>query len=281
MEYNRRLMEMKSKTVLLKGLNRGLAPSRSSNGITVKTSAELDRMLEAGRITGEVLSVLRDSISEGMTTYELDQIAEKEIRQRGGIPAFKGYRGFPATLCVSVNEEIVHGIPSGRVIENGDVIGLDLGAIVDGLYGDSAITVAVGNQSIETLDQIATGKAALFAGIEQVRSGNRIGDVSKAIEAEICRRGKFGIVREYVGHGIGRRLHEEPSVPNFGPSDRGPVLKPGMAIAIEPMINLGGDETRVLEDDWTVVTADGTVSVHFEHTIIVTENEPIITPKVD
>ncbi|MBL76592.1 MAG: type I methionyl aminopeptidase [Chloroflexi bacterium] len=272
---------MKSKTVLLKGLNRGLAPSRSSNGITVKTSAELDRMLEAGRITGEVLSVLRDSISEGMTTYELDQIAEKEIRQRGGIPAFKGYRGFPGTLCVSVNEEIVHGIPSGRVIENGDVIGLDLGAIVDGLYGDSAITVAVGNQSIETLDQIATGKAALFAGIEQVRSGNRIGDVSNAIEAEICRRGKFGIVREYVGHGIGRRLHEEPSVPNFGPSDRGPVLKPGMAIAIEPMINLGGDETRVLEDDWTVVTADGTVSVHFEHTIIVTENEPIITTKVD
>jgi methionyl aminopeptidase len=238
-------------------------------------------MIDAGRITGEVLTVLRDSICAGMTTYELDQIAEKEIRSRGAIPAFKGYRGFPGTLCVSVNEEIVHGIPGSRVIADGDVIGLDLGAIVDGLYGDSAITVAVGEQNVATLDQIETGRAALFAGIEQVRSGNRIGDISNAIENEICKRGNFGIVREYVGHGIGRRLHEEPSVPNFGPTDRGPILRPGMAIAIEPMINFGGDETKVLDDDWTVVTADGSVSVHFEHTIIVTEGKPIITTKVD
>ena len=274
-------MEMKSKTVFLKSLNRGLTSGRSSNGITVKNSLELDRMIDAGRITGEVLTVLRDSICAGMTTYELDQIAEKEIRSRGAIPAFKGYRGFPGTLCVSVNEEIVHGIPGSRVIADGDVIGLDLGAIVDGLYGDSAITVAVGEQNVATLDQIETGRAALFAGIEQVRSGNRIGDISNAIENEICKRGNFGIVREYVGHGIGRRLHEEPSVPNFGPTDRGPILRPGMAIAIEPMINFGGDETKVLDDDWTVVTADGSVSVHFEHTIIVTEGKPIITTKVD
>lgn len=274
-------MEMNSKTVFLKSLNRGLTSGRSSNGITVKTSLELDRMIDAGRITGEVLTVLRDSICAGMTTYELDQIAEKEIRSRGAIPAFKGYRGFPGTLCVSVNEEIVHGIPGSRVIADGDVIGLDLGAIVDGLYGDSAITVAVGEQNVATLDQIETGRAALFAGIEQVRSGNRIGDISNAIENEICKRGNFGIVREYVGHGIGRRLHEDPSVPNFGPTDRGPILRPGMAIAIEPMINFGGDETKVLDDDWTVVTADGSVSVHFEHTIIVTEGKPIITTKVD
>lgn len=274
-------MEMKSKTVFVKGLNRGLSSGRPSNGITVKNSLELDRMIDAGRITGEVLMVLRASISPDMTTFELDQIAEKEIRARGATPAFKGYRGFPGTLCVSINEEIVHGIPGNRIIKNGDVIGLDLGAIVDGLYGDSAITVAVGEQNVATLDQLETGKAALFAGIEQVRSGNRIGDISNAIETEICKRGEFGIVREYVGHGIGRRLHEEPSVPNFGPSDRGPILKPGMAIAIEPMINFGGDETKVLDDDWTVVTADGSVSVHFEHTIIVTEDMPIITTKVD
>ncbi len=272
-------MKTRTRTALLRGLNGELGPQR--NGITVKSSTELDRMREAGRITGEALAVLRASIAEGMTTRELDEIAEREIRARGGVPAFKGYRGFPATLCVSVNEEIVHGIPGGRVIQDGDVVGLDLGAIVDGLYGDSAVTVAVGGTDEGTEKQMETGRAALFAGISQARAGNRIGDVSYAVEQEVLCRGGYGIVREYVGHGIGRKLHEEPSVPNFGPSGRGPLLRPGMAIAIEPMINFGGDGTRVLDDDWTVVTADGTVSVHFEHTVIITENEPIITTKID
>ncbi len=266
--------------MLLRGLNGELGARRGDSGITVKSSKELDRMREAGRITGEALVVLRESIAPGMTTLELDEIAEREIRARGGLPAFKGYRGFPGTLCVSINEEIVHGIPGSRVIREGDVVGLDLGAIVDGLYGDSAVTVAVGEVDEKTKKQMETGRAALFAGIAEVRAGNRIGDVSYAVEQEVLRRGGYGIVREYVGHGIGRKLHEEPSVPNFGSSGRGPLLKPGMAIAIEPMINFGGDGTKVLDDDWTVVTADGTISVHFEHTVIVTEGEPIITTKV-
>ncbi|MEE8517990.1 MAG: type I methionyl aminopeptidase, partial [Dehalococcoidia bacterium] len=215
------------------------------------------------------------------TTADLDAIAEKEIVSFGAIPAFKGYRGFPATLCVSINEEIVHGIPSDRVIREGDVVGLDLGAIVDGLYGDSALTVAVGEVSEETSKQMDAGRNALFAGIAMVRAGNRIGDVSAAVQAEIERRGDYGIVREYVGHGIGRQLHEPPNVPNFGQADRGPELLPGMAIAIEPMVNFGTRATAVLDDDWTVVTADGSTSVHFEHTVIVTEGEPIITTRVE
>lgn len=238
-------------------------------------------MTEAGRITGLTLLKLRDAIKAGMTTADMDEIAEREIRALGGIPAFKGYRGFPATLCISLNEQIVHGIPGGRVIKDGDIVGLDLGAIVDGMYGDSALTVAVGETKDEIKAQMETGRAALFAGIAQVRAGNRVGDVSAAVQEEIERRGRYGIVREYVGHGIGRQLHEEPSVPNYGAAGRGPLLRPGMAIAIEPMVNLGTQETRVLDDDWTVVTADGKPSVHFEHTVVVTEGDPIVTTKVE
>ena len=207
----------------------------------------------------------------------MDALAEREIRARGAVPAFKGYRGFPASLCISVNDEIVHGIPGRRRLKDGDVVGMDLGAIVDGLYGDSAVTVAVGEASCSALKQMETGRAALFAGIEQARAGNRVGDVSHAVEREILRRGQYGIVRGYTGHGIGTQLHEEPSVPNYGPSGRGAALRPGMAIAIEPMVNLGGDDTAVLDDGWTVVTSDGTVSVHYEHTVIITEGDPIIT----
>ena len=269
-------MKTQAKSVL-----RDLGVRNRRGGITVKSSRELDRMREAGRVTGEVLRVLREAIAPGMTTREMDAIAEREIRVRGALPAFKGYRGFPATLCISLNNEIVHGIPGDRLIRVGDVVGMDLGAIVDGLYGDSAVTVAVGDVSEGTRAQMETGKAALFAGISQARGGNRVGDVSYAVEQEILRRGSYGIVREYVGHGIGTQLHEEPSVPNFGPSGHGPLLRPGMAIAIEPMVNFGGDATTVLDDEWTVVTADGTVSVHYEHTVIITEGEPIITTKVD
>ena len=275
-------MKMRSRTVSVRKLDTAIGVrERSGNGITVKSQRELDRMVEAGRITGLTLVKLRDSITAGMTTRELDAIAQREILALGGKPAFKGYRGFPATLCVSINEEIVHGIPGNRVIREGDVVGMDLGAIVDGLYGDSALTVAVGTVSEETREQMETGRAALFAGIEQVRAGNRIGDVSAAVQAEIERHGDYGIVREYVGHGIGRQLHEEPQVPNFGPSGRGPLLKPGMAIAIEPMVNNGTRATRLLNDAWTVVTADGKTSVHYEHTVVVTEGDPVITTKVD
>ena len=275
-------MNIRNRSVNVRTLDAGLSVgARTGSGITVKSESELDRMLEAGRITGETLLKLRDAIAPGMTTAEMDAIAEREIRAMGGIPAFKGYRGFPATLCISLNEEIVHGIPGGRVIREGDVVGMDLGAIVDGLYGDSALTVCVGEPEEKIRDQMETGRAALFAGIAQVRAGNRVGDVSAAVQAEIERRGRYGIVREYVGHGIGRQLHEEPQVPNYGPSGRGALLKPGMAIAIEPMVNLGTHATRVLKDNWTVVTADGKPSVHYEHTVIVTEGEPIITTKVE
>jgi methionyl aminopeptidase len=275
-------MNMSGRSISVRGLRAGLGVKESSgNGITVKSQKELDLMLEAGRITGLVLVTLRQSITAGMTTKELDVIAEREIRALGGMPAFKGYRGFPGTLCVSVNDEIVHGIPGSRVIKDGDVVGLDLGAIVDGLYGDSAVTVAVGEVPEATRYQMETGREALIAGIAMVRAGNRIGDVSAAVQAEVERRGEFGIVREYVGHGIGRKLHEEPQVPNYGSSGKGPLLRPGMAIAIEPMVNFGTHATRTLDDDWTVVTADGGNSVHYEHTVVVTEGDPVITTKVD
>jgi methionyl aminopeptidase len=275
-------MNIRNRSVNVRTLDSGLGVGkRTGNGITVKSQKELDRMMEAGRITGLTLLKLRDSIAAGMTTADMDAIAEREIRALGGIPAFKGYRGFPATLCISINEEIVHGIPGGRVIKELDIVGLDLGAIVDGMYGDSALTVSVGEPQQVVREQMDTGRAALFAGIAQVRAGNRIGDVSAAVQAEIERRGNYGIVREYVGHGIGRNLHEEPQVPNFGSAGRGPLLRSGMAIAIEPMVNLGTNATRVLDDDWTVVTADGMPSVHFEHTVIVTEGEPVVSTKVE
>ncbi len=253
----------------------------AGTGITVKSQRERDLMWEAGQIVGLTHKVLRASVAAGMTTGELDAIAEREIVALGGKPAFKGYRGFPATLCVSLNSEIVHGIPGATVIREGDLVSLDLGAIVGGLYGDAAITVPVGEVSDELTALLETGEASLWAGIGEVRSGRRIGDVSAAIQAEVERRGVYGIVREYVGHGIGTRLHEEPQVPNFGVAGRGPLLRTGMAIAIEPMVNLGTHETRVLDDDWTVVTADGSPSVHFEHTILVTDGDPVVTTKVD
>jgi methionyl aminopeptidase len=240
------------------------------NGITIKSNEELNRMRDAGRIVGLTLQKLRELIEPGISTMELDRIAEREIRGQGGIPAFKGYRGFPGTLCVSVNEQIVHGIPSELVIKNGDIVSLDLGAIVDGFYGDSAVTVGVGSISIEDQRLLEVCENSLWAGIRQVRPNNRIGDIGAKIEETIENHGRYGIVREYGGHGIGHLLHEEPFIPNFGLPGRGLLLRPGMVIAIEPMVNLGGDSTRVLDDNWTVVTADGARSAHFEHTVAVT-----------
>jgi len=212
-------------------------------------------MREAGHIVALTLQKLAAAVQPGMHTKELDTIAEREIRSFGAKPAFKGYRGFPATVCISVNEEIVHGIPGERVIRSGDVVSLDLGAIVDGLYGDSAMTVAIGEVPARVLRLLEVTEGSLLAGIQAVRPGNRIGDVSAAIQSYVEGEGSYGIVREYVGHGIGRMLHEEPQVPNYGLPGRGPLLRTGMAIAIEPMVNLGTHETRLLKDNWTVVTA--------------------------
>ena len=250
--------------------------SAIATGPTVKSARELELMREAGRVVGFTLGLLRAALEPGITTRELDAMAEREIRGQGAIPAFKGYRDFPATLCVSVNEQVVHGIPGDRVISEGDIVSMDLGAIVDGLYGDAAITVAAGSVPEEVSRLLQVTQESLMAGVRAVRPGNRIGDVSAAVQTDVERQGTYGIVREYVGHGIGRALHEEPQVPNYGISGRGPLLQAGMVLAIEPMVNLGGAETRVLEDGWTVVTADGSLSAHFEHSVAVTDGEPVV-----
>lgn len=230
-------------------------------------------MREAGYVVAQTKAALVRAIAPGMKTRELDVIASRQIFKMGAQPSFKGYRGFPATICISVNEQIVHGIPGNRVIRDGDIVSMDVGAIVEGYQGDSAVTVGVGTISLEAQRLIDATREALDAGILQALTGYRVGDISWAIQQYSESLG-YGVVREYVGHGIGRALHEEPSVPNFGDPGRGPLLEPGMAIAIEPMLNVGGWETKVLEDDWTVVTADGELSAHFEHTVAITESGP-------
>ena len=242
-------------------------------GITIKSSQELVLMREAGRVVAATVSRLLAVLQPGMKTRELDAIADKEIKRLGARPSFKGYRGFPATICVSLNSEIVHGIPGDRVIQDGDVVSLDVGAIVDGYHSDSAVTAAVGQVTPEVGRLIETAKQSLEQGIRQARPGNRVGDISAAVQNFAEPRG-YGVVKEYVGHGIGRALHEEPSIPNFGQAGKGPLLRPGMVIAIEPMLNLGTWQTRVLKDDWTVVTADGSISAHFEHTVAITKDGP-------
>lgn len=243
--------------------------------IILKTPEEIRKIEKAGRIVAEVLGILEQAARPGVTTMELDRIAEQEIRKRGGKPAFKGYRGFPATLCASVNEEIVHGIPSKRVLKDGDIIGMDLGAIVDGYYGDSAITVPVGRVEPETERLIRITREALQLGIAQIKVGNRLSDISHAVQSHAEGAG-FSVVREFVGHGIGQSLHEEPQLPNFGAPGQGPRLKVGMVLAIEPMVNMGKEGVRVLSDQWTAVTEDGRLSAHFEHTVAVEDNGPRI-----
>ncbi len=242
-------------------------------GITIKSPAELLAMKEAGRVVAATIEVLVSSLEPGMKTKRLDAIASREIRRLGASPAFKGYRGFPATICVSLNHEIVHGIPGERVIREGDIVSIDVGAVVDGFYADAAVTAPMGKVSPEGGRLIESTRQSLEIGIQQAVVGNRVGDISAAVQRFAEGRG-YGVVREYVGHGVGRALHEEPSIPNFGQPGKGPLLRPGMVIAIEPMLNIGGWQTRVLEDDWTVVTADGTLSAHFEHTIAITEEGP-------
>ncbi|MCK8816187.1 type I methionyl aminopeptidase [Natroniella sulfidigena] len=236
-----------------------------------KSAREIDTMRKAGQIVAQTHAVLAEKIKPGITTQEIDQIAEEFIRAQGAKPAFKGYQGFPNTVCIAINEQVVHGIPSEYRLEEGDIIGLDIGAVVDGYYGDAAQTLAVGQVSQEAERLLTVTKEALFKGIEQVKVDNRISDISNAVQQHAEQAG-YSVVRRFVGHGIGRNMHEEPQVPNFGSPGRGPRLKEGMVLAIEPMINVGGCEVETLDDGWTVVTCDGKLSAHFEHTVAVTES---------
>ena len=241
--------------------------------IIIKTTEELDAMRQAGRIVATILEILSKQIKPGMETRELDVIAAREVKRRGARASFKGYRGFPASLCVSVNDEIVHGIPGKRVLCEGDIVSLDFGAIFMGFQGDGAVTVGVGKISSTAKQLLETTEGTLKAGISAAYAGARLGDISAAIQNYAESRG-YSVVREYTGHGIGREMHEEPQIPNFGLSGSGPVLKKGMTLALEPMVNTGDWHTRVGNDHWTVLTADGSLSAHFEHTIVITDDEP-------
>ncbi len=228
-------------------------------------------MREAGKVVALTRAKLVEAIRPGITSREADRIAEREIRRLGAKPSFKGYMGFPASICFSFNEQIVHGIPSGRVVRDGDIVKVDLGAFIGGFHGDSAFTVGVGSISDEAQRLIDVTRESLRIGIAQAKAGARVGDIGAGVQGYAEGLG-YGVVRQYVGHGIGRAMHEDPQVPNFGVAGRGPLLRAGMTIAIEPMINIGGWETLQLDDGWTVVTADGSLSAHFEHTIAITEN---------
>ena len=244
--------------------------------IILKSEAEVEKIRVACQIVAETLEYLKENIKPGMTTTDLDRMAEERILKKGGKPAFKGYRNFPATLCASINSEVVHGIPSKKsVLNEGDIIGLDLGAIVDGFYGDAAISVPVGEISTEARNLIKTTEESLYKGIEQARMGNRLSDISHAVQVHVEAAG-YSVVRDFVGHGIGRNLHEDPQIPNYGEPGQGPVLKKGMVLALEPMVNMGKNPVIILDDKWTVVTRDGSLSAHFEHTISITENGPVI-----
>jgi methionyl aminopeptidase len=233
-------------------------------------------MREAGRLVGEVLTELAAKVTPGVTTAELDELAEKRIRQAGAVPAFKGYHGYPATICASVNQEVIHGIPSGRrMLNEGDVVSIDVGASLDGYYGDSAITLPVGQVSEEAATLLRVTEEALYKAIERVKVGGRVSDIGHAVQQHVEAYG-FSVVREFVGHGIGQKMHEEPQVPNYGEPGRGPRLAEGMVLAIEPMVNAGKPAVKVLADGWTAVTRDGSLSAHFEHTVAVTAQGPRI-----
>ena len=237
-------------------------------------------MKGASKIVAEILLELRERVREGATTADLDRIAEELTLKKKARPAFKGYRGFPASICISINEEVVHGIPSARrVLKFGDVVGLDFGVIYDGYYGDSAMTVPIGDISPELEQLLKITEQCLYKGIEQALPGNYISDISAAVQ-RLAEANHYGIVREFCGHGIGRSLHEDPPVLNYVQNGKGPKIKPGLVLAIEPMINMGTEKVKVLQDGWTVVTSDGKPSAHFEHTIAVTSDGPIILTRV-
>lgn len=247
--------------------------------IILKSKEEIEAMRRAGRVVAEVLAFLREEVRPGVTTGRLDALAEEKILRMGARPAFKGFRGYPASLCTSVNEQVVHGIPGPRVLAPGDIISLDVGAILDGFYGDAAITLGVGEISPQARQLLTVTEEALYRGIEQAQADKYLGDISHAIQSWVEAHG-FSVVREYVGHGIGRSMHEPPPIPNYGEPGRGPRLKVGMVLAIEPMVNIGGYKVREERDGWTVVTVDGSLSAHFEHTVAITEEGPEILTRL-
>ncbi len=247
--------------------------------IVCKSDRELSYMRDAGRIVALTHKEVEKAVRPGVTTLELDKIAEDFIIAKGARPAFKGYHGFPASICTSVNEQVVHGIPSLKKLENGDIISIDIGAEINGFFGDSAVTLPVGNITAEALKLVRVTEEALFKGISKALKGKRLSDISHSIQTYVEQNG-FSVVRDYVGHGIGSNMHEEPQVPNFGAPGRGPRLRPGMTLAIEPMVNQGTYMVETLADNWTVVTADRKLSAHFEHSIAITDKEPEILTKI-
>lgn len=247
--------------------------------IVLKSQDEIKRMSESCRIVAEVLEGIRKSIVPGVSTKELDDFAESYILSRGARPAFKGYRGYPSSVCTSVNEQVVHGIPSGTKIKDGDIISLDIGVYYKGFYGDAAVTIPVGSVSNQAKKILSVTEGALAAGMDKAVAGNRLSDISNAIQTYVESE-DFSVVRSFVGHGIGRELHEEPQIPNYGRAGEGPELMEGMTLAIEPMVNAGSWEVIILNDGWTAVTKDRSLSAHFEHTLAITKNRPSILTKL-
>ncbi len=247
--------------------------------IILKSRSEIEKMRVSNAIVAEILEEIKVHIKPGVTTLELNEQSERLCEKRRAIPAFKGYRGYPYSLCTSVNEEVVHGMPSKRALKEGDIISLDFGVLFDGYFGDAAITVPVGSISKEAKLLIETTEKALYLGIEKATCDNNLFDISFAIQSYVESKG-FSVVKKFVGHGIGKSLHEEPQIPNFGKPGRGPRLKPGMVLAIEPMVNMGENEVKILSDGWTAVTKDGSLSAHFEHSVAVTENGVEILSKI-
>jgi methionyl aminopeptidase len=255
---------------------------RRGRAIQIKTPGQFAIMREAGLVVARTLETVAAAVRPGVTTAELDALAEREIRAAGATPSFLGYHGYPATICTSVNGEIVHGIPSpARRLNEGDIISIDCGAIVGGWHGDAAVTVGVGAISTEHAALLRACEAALWQGLAQARDGGRLGDISHAVEASIAQAGRYGVVEEYTGHGIGTAMHMDPPVPNYGRPGRGPRLRTGMALAIEPMVTIGSPETVLLDDGWTVITADGTWAAHFEHTVAITADGPWVLTAED
>ena len=251
--------------------------------IALKSAREIEIMKRANIIVAEVLRELKEKVAAGVTTLELDSIAEELTLKKNAIPAFKGYnvagRVYPRCLCASINEEIVHGIPTNRALREGDIIGLDYGVIYEGFYGDSAVTVGVGRVSDEARRLMEVTEIALYKGIEQLHDGKRLGDLGHAVQ-QVAESAGYSVVRAFVGHGIGRKLHEEPPVPNYGEPDRGIRLREGMVLAIEPMLNVGGCEVEIKEDGWTAVTRDGSLAAHFEHSVAITKDGPVILSQI-
>lgn len=254
---------------------------RRENRIQLKTDAQVALMREAGLVVARTLQTLQAAVVPGISTADLDAIAAAEIRAAGATPSFLGYHGFPATICTSVNSQIVHGIPGPQVLNEGDIVSIDCGALVGGWHGDAAVTVAVGAVEAELAELLRVCSEAMWRGIAAARVGGRLSDIGHAIETFVRSQGSYGIVEEYTGHGIGTEMHQEPHVPNSGRPGRGPKLTKGMVLAIEPMVNLGSRHTRLLADGWTVVTADGARSAHFEHTVALTDTDPWVLTALD